>query len=91
VLPAPADSAQHETRRPPTRLYGHNLADIFALASITALSGNASLTMFEVATELLRSEPESVDLRIENDGPRKGMWSVTQPQWISIVRRTRTL
>jgi SAM-dependent methyltransferase len=91
VLAAHGFAAQLETRRQPTRLYGHNLADIIALASITALSGNAKLTKFEVATELLRSEPESVDLRIEDDGPRKGMWSVTQPQWISIVRRTRTL
>jgi hypothetical protein len=29
-----------------------------------------------------------VDLRIEDDGPRKGMWSVTQPQWVAVLRRT---
>jgi len=76
-----------EVRRQPSRLYGHSLADVLALAGITALAGVESMTKFEAAAELLRHDPESVDLRIEDEGPRKGTWSVSQPQSIAIVRR----
>ena len=47
------------------------------------------LEKFEAAAALLRHNPEAVDLRVEDDGPRKGMWSVTQPQWVAALRRTR--
>lgn len=88
VLRAADITAELESKRQPSRLYGHNLADLVALSSIATLSDVAGLGKFEAAAQLLRDKPESVDLRIEDDGPRKGMWSVTQPQWISVIRRT---
>jgi SAM-dependent methyltransferase len=78
-----------DAQRQPSRLYGHSLADLIALSTITVLSEVESMAKFETATDLLRHEPEAVDLRIEDDGPRKGMWSVAQPQWVSVVRRAR--
>jgi hypothetical protein len=73
----------------PIQCYGHNLADLIALSSIALLGSVESLAKFEAATALLRHNPEAVDLRIEDDGPRKGMWSVTQPQWVAVFHRTR--
>ncbi|HYA27185.1 MAG TPA: methyltransferase domain-containing protein [Acidobacteriota bacterium] len=78
-----------EVQRQPSRLYGHNLADLIALCSIAALAGVEGLRKFEAAAALLRHNPEAVDLRIEDAGPRKGMWSVTQPQWVAVLRRER--
>jgi SAM-dependent methyltransferase len=78
-----------DVQRQPSRLYGHNLADMIALCTIAVLSGVQGLAKFEAAAALLRDNPEAVDLRIEDDGPREGMWSVTQPQWISVFRRAR--
>ncbi|MGH7811335.1 MAG: class I SAM-dependent methyltransferase [Candidatus Binatia bacterium] len=72
--------AEIEVQRQPSRLYGHNLADLIALSAIAVLAGVEDLAKFEAAAALLRHEPEAADLRIEDDGPRKGMWSVTQPQ-----------
>jgi SAM-dependent methyltransferase len=86
VLRAAGTPAELDARRQPSRLYGHSLADLIALSTITVLSGVESLAKFETATDLLRHDPEAVDLRIEDDGPRKGMWSVAQPQWVSVVR-----
>jgi SAM-dependent methyltransferase len=77
-----------EVQRQPSRLYGHNLADLIALSSISVLAGVKGLEKFESAAALLRHTPEAVDLRIEDNGPRKGMWSVTQPQWVAVLRRT---
>ena len=76
-------------QRQPSRLYGHNLADLIALSSIALLASVEGLAKFEAAAALLRHNPEAVDLRIEEDGPRKGMWSVTQPQWIAAFCRAR--
>ena len=76
-------------RRQPSRLYGHSLADLIALSSIANLANVEDLEKFEAAASLLRHNPEAADLRIEDDGPRKGMWSVTQPQWVAVLRRTR--
>lgn len=75
--------------RQSSRLYGHNLADLIALSSIALLAGVEGLEKFEAAAALLRHNPEAVDLRIEDEGARKGMWSVTQPQWVAAFRRTR--
>lgn len=80
--------AEIDSQLQPSRLYGHNLADLIALSSIAILSGVKGMDKFEAAARLLRENPESVDLRIEDRGPRKGMWSVTQPQWVTVVRRT---
>ena len=76
-----------KVQRQPSRLYGHNLADLIALSSIALLASVEGLAKFEAAAALLRHNPEAVDLRIEEHGPRKGMWSVTQPQWVAAFRR----
>jgi hypothetical protein len=78
-----------KVQRQLSRLYGHNLVDLIALSSIAVLAGVEDLGKFEAAAALLRDKPEAVDLRIEDAGPRKGMWSVTQPQWIAVFRRVR--
>ena len=80
--------AEIEVQRQPSRLYGHNLADLIALSTIAVLAGVEGIAKFDAAAALLRHHPEAVDLRIEDDGPRKGMWSVTQPQWVAVLRRT---
>jgi SAM-dependent methyltransferase len=89
MLHAAGVPAELEVQRQPSRLYGHSLADLIALSTISVLSEVEGLGKFEAAAALLRHQPEAVDLRIENDGPRKGMWSVTQPQWVAVLRRAR--
>ena len=89
VLGAAGTPVEINSRLQPSRLYGHNLADLIALSSIALLAGIEGLEKFEAAATLLRHNSEAVDLRIEDDGPRKGMWSVTQPQWVAALRRTR--
>ena len=89
ILSAAGTPVEMAVQRQPSRLYGHNLADLIALSSIAALAGVGDLAKFEAAAALLRHQPEAVDLRIEDDGPRKGMWSVTQPQWVASFRRVR--
>jgi SAM-dependent methyltransferase len=89
VLDAAGTPVEINIRRQPSRLYGHNLADVIALSSIANLASVEGLEKFEAAAVLLRQNPEAADLRIEDDGPRKGMWSVTQPQWVAVLRRTR--
>ena len=81
-------AAEIHSQLQPSRLYGHSLADLIALSSIAALAGVEGLDKFDSAARLLRENPEVVDLRVEDDGPRKGMWSVTQPQWVTVIRRT---
>ena len=76
-----------ETRRQPSRLYGHALSDLIALANLAELSPVAGTGKFEAPCGLLRNDPEAVDLRIEDGGPRTGMWSVAQPQILSILWR----
>jgi len=76
-----------EVTRQRSRLYGHTLADLLALSAITELADVPGIAKFETARNLLRDAPESVDLRIEDAGPRTGMWSVTQPQWVVVIRR----
>jgi SAM-dependent methyltransferase len=75
--------------RQPSRMYGHTLADLLALANISVLNGHTGTQKFESAAKTLRDRPEEVDLRIETEGPRTGMWSVVQPQWVTKVRRVR--
>lgn len=88
-LAATRTRVEIEARRQASRLYGHNLGDLIALSSITALAGVAGLDKFTVAAGLLRDQPEAADLRIEDEGPRRGMWSVAQPQWVVTLRRMR--
>ncbi len=73
--------------RQASRMYGNSLVDLLALANISVLNGQAGTRKFESAAKVLRDRPEEVDLRIETDGPRTGMWSVVQPQWVTRVRR----
>jgi SAM-dependent methyltransferase len=89
VLGAAGTPVEINVQRQPSRLYGHNLSDLIALSSIALLASVAGLEKFEAAAALLRHNPEAADLRIEDDGPRKGMWSVTQPQWVAALRRRR--
>jgi SAM-dependent methyltransferase len=87
MLGAAGTPVELKIQRQPSRLYGHNLADLIALSSIALLASVEGLAKFEAAAALLRHNPEAVDLRIEEHGPRKGMWSVTQPQWVAALRR----
>jgi SAM-dependent methyltransferase len=80
--------AELDVQRQPTRFYGHSLSDLIAMAAVMGVSAEDA-ALFEAATALLRQHPEVVDLRIEDDGPRRGMWSVAQPQWVSVIRRVR--
>lgn len=77
-----------ESVRQPSRMYGHSLADLLALANIGVLANVAGTQKFECAAKTLRDRPREVDFRIETDGPRAGMWSVAQPQWVTVVRRS---
>jgi SAM-dependent methyltransferase len=89
ILAAAGTPVEMTVEHQPSRLYGHNLADLIALSSIAVLAGVEDLAKFEAAAALLRHQPEAVNLRIEDDGPRIGMWSVTQPQWVATFRRAR--
>ena len=75
--------------RQASRMYGHTLADLLALTNISVLTGHTGTQKFESAAKTLRDRPEDVELRIETEGPRTGMWSVVQPQWVTQVRRVR--
>jgi SAM-dependent methyltransferase len=81
--------AELDVQRQPTRLYGHSLSDLIAMMAALAILPVENAVLFETVTALLRQDPEAVDLRIEDDGPRKGMWSVAQPQWVSVIHRAR--
>src|SRR5262245_49664203 len=87
VLRAAGVPVEIKVQRQPSRLYGHSLVDLIALSLIGVLAGVEDFGKFEAATALLRDKPEAVDLWIEDAGPRKGMWSVTQPQWVAVFRR----
>lgn len=89
ILGAAGTPVEINVQRQPSRLYGHNLADLIALSSIALLGSIEGLAKFEAAAALLRHHPEAADLRIEDEGPRQGMWSVTQPQWVAAFRRAR--
>ncbi|HEX4208967.1 MAG TPA: methyltransferase domain-containing protein [Candidatus Binataceae bacterium] len=74
-------------KRQPSRLYGHSLSDMIALCTIATLATVGGIQKFVVARRLLEEQPELVDLRIEDDGPRAGMLSVAQPQFAVRVER----
>ncbi len=76
-------------QRQPSRLYGHSLSDLIALSMIATLASIEGIEKFAVARHLLEERPELVDLRVESDGPRAGMLSVAQPQFVVRIERTR--
>lgn len=77
-----------ESIRQSSRMYGHTLVDLLAIANIGVLTNVSGTQKFESAAKTLRDRPAEIDLRIETDGPRAGMWSVAQPQWVTVARRT---
>jgi SAM-dependent methyltransferase len=78
-------------QRQPSRLYGHSLSDMIALSTIATLAKVEGIEKLAVARRLLEERPELVDLRIEDDGPRAGMLSVAQPQFVVRVERLSDL
>lgn len=86
VLEAAGISVDLVSERQPSRLYGHSLSDMLAFSSLSVMV-DAVGSYFEIAARTLRDQSEEIDLRIETDGVRKGMWSVQQPQWVTRVRR----
>jgi SAM-dependent methyltransferase len=78
-------------QRQPSRLYGHSLSDMIALSTIATLAEVEGIEKLAVARRLLEQRPELVDLRIEVDGPRAGMLSVAQPQFVVRVERLSDL
>ena len=62
MLAAAGTPVEINVVRQPSRLYGHNLADLIALSAIALLAGVEGLEKFEAATALLRQKPEAVDL-----------------------------
>jgi SAM-dependent methyltransferase len=74
-------------QRQPSRLYGHSLSDMIALSTIATLAEVEGIEKLAVARRLLEERPELVDLRIEDTGPRAGMLSVAQPQFVVRVER----
>ena len=60
-----------------TRMYGHSLAYLRALANISVLTGHTGTRKFESAAKTLGDRPEDVDLRIETGVPERGCgaWS----------------
>ncbi|HUN59252.1 MAG TPA: methyltransferase domain-containing protein [Candidatus Binataceae bacterium] len=76
-------------QRQPSRLYGHSLSDLIALSTIATLATVEHVQKFAMTRRLLEEKPELVDLRIEDDGPRAGMLSVAQPQFVVRVERLR--
>jgi hypothetical protein len=74
-------------QRQPSRLYGHSLSDLIALSAIATLAEIEEIEKFAAARSLLEERPDLVDLRIEDAGPRAGMLSVAQPQFVALVER----
>jgi len=72
-----------------SRLYGHSLVDILALSLITGLDRVEMPAKFDAVMDLIRTQPETIGLRIERGGnpAREGMFSVVQSQIVVELRR----
>ncbi len=73
-----------------TRLFGNDLGDLLALGFLTGLGGLAGGSVREKVgsiKELISRDPAGVDLAIETSGPRRGMWSVLEPQVVIVITR----
>ena len=78
------------TQLQPSRLYGHSLSDLIALSIIATLATVEGIEKLSVARRLLEERPALVELRIEDEGPRAGMLSVAQPQFVVRIERLRS-
>ena len=88
----PETNAEVESTILHSRLYGHTLADLVVLSCITELAPSDDTTLFDHSKlihcgELIENHPEKVALRIEDEGIRTGMYSVTQPQIVTVIKR----
>jgi SAM-dependent methyltransferase len=72
-----------------SRLFGHTLTDIIALSLISGLDRVDNPTKFDAVMDLIRTQPETIGLRIERGGnpARDGMFSVVQSQVVVELRR----
>lgn len=80
----------HVAERQPSRIYGNTLSDIIAAAFITTLyqvdDSSVEEKIIFVAQQII-DNPTYFDLSVESKGRRKGMLSVTQPQYLFIVEK----
>ncbi|NQZ56871.1 MAG: methyltransferase [Lentisphaeraceae bacterium] len=83
----PDSRAELFTELQASRLYGHSMSDIIALANIAELAAIDDLRKFETTKSLIERSPSTIDLRLEECGPRAGMLSVAQPQRIAVIRK----
>lgn len=85
--PALGERLEVQVLPQPTRLFGHSLADMLALCNIAGLSLYEDIAKFAVAADVLEQAPDSVGFRIEDEGPRLGMFSVLQPQIVCAAHK----
>ena len=74
----------------PTRLFGNDLGDLLALGFLTGLGGLAGDSIRDkIASvkDLISRDPAAVELALETSGPREGMWSVLEPQYVIVITR----
>jgi SAM-dependent methyltransferase len=85
----PASRARVRSEVQASRLYGHTIGDILALSLITGLDRVETPAKFDAMMELIRTQPETIGLRIERgrDPAREGMLSVVQSQVVVELRR----
>ena len=85
----PTSRAQLRSEVQASRLYGHTLMDILALSLITGLDRVETPAKFDAVMNLIRTQPETIGLRIERGGhpSREGMLSVVQSQVVVELRR----
>ncbi|MGO9486337.1 MAG: hypothetical protein ACLPX9_17460 [Rhodomicrobium sp.] len=74
----------------PSRFFGNNFGDIIASSFLTDLPYLATLSIrqkIEFVAEFISKSPADIDLCLELEGPRRGMLSVTQPQYFVCIRK----
>jgi SAM-dependent methyltransferase len=79
-----------KAERQPSRIYGDQFSDIIAAGFITALPNLGDHDIhhkIKFVSDQLADEPSRYDLNIEMDGRRRGMISVSQPQFEVILQR----
>ncbi len=79
-----------KAERQPSRIYGDQFSDVIAAGFITALPhlGDHEIDhKINFVSEQLAEEPSRYDLTIETEGRRRGMISVSQPQFQVILEK----